>query len=163
MEEQQEIIEPTLPPTEKLEKEKPFNIIDFFGLTKEEYDEEKVAAKIENKFSAMGTTLLQMKEALSRTVQNRAEEFVLEFVNIAPLGDYSNLLEDNDSMAQFLREEAHQVKHWQLVQILVNDVKKELLSFIFNNKAVDDGTNFQGFVFVSKAGKIKHTFAQIEL
>ena len=140
-------------------KEEYFNIIEFFDLSKEEYDEDKVALKIQTK---LGTSLDQMKDALSKSVQERAEELTLDFVNIAPMGDYEKLLEDNDSMAQFLKEEAHKPEHWKLESIFVNAVNKELLSFVFKNIAVDDGEGFEGFVFITKRGKIKHSFAQVK-
>jgi hypothetical protein len=140
-------------------KEDYFSIIEFFDLSKEEYDEDKVAAKIQEK---LGTTLNQMKDALSKSVQERAEELTLDFVNIAPMGDYEKLLEDNDGMADFLKLEAHKPEHWKLESIFVNTVNKELLSFVFKNIAVDDGEGFEGFVFVTKTGKIKHAFAQVK-
>jgi dsDNA-binding SOS-regulon protein len=145
--------------TEKEAEEEHFNVIDFFELSKEEYEEDQVAAKIQNK---LGTSLEQMKEVLSKSVIDRAEELTLDFVNIAPMGDYDKLLEDNDSMAEFLKMEAHKLEHWKLYKIFVSDVNKDLLSFVFKNIAVDDGENFEGFVFVTKTGKIKHGFARIE-
>jgi hypothetical protein len=148
-----------LPQEEEEKKEEHFNVIDFFGLSKDEYDEGKVALKIQQKF---GTTVLQMQEALSKSVQTRAEELTLNFVNIAPMGNYEKLLEDNDSMSEFLKTEAHKPEHWKLEVIEVSDINKELLNFIFYNKAVDDGTNFRGFVFVTKSGKIKHAFANLD-
>ena len=155
MDEQEVPVEET--PIEKVEER--FSVIDFFGLSKDEYEEENVAIKIEEK---LGTSLLQMKEAIGVAVIARAEEFTLEFANIAPLGDYEKLLEDNDLMADFLKTEAYKPQHWKLHTILQSDVNKELLSFHFWNTGVDDGTTFQGFCFTTKTGKIKHAFAQVE-
>jgi dsDNA-binding SOS-regulon protein len=140
-------------------KEEDFDVIKFFGLSKDAYDEVTVALKIQEK---LGTTVGQMQEALSKSVVERAEELTLDFPNIAPLGDYDKLLEDNDSMAEFLKTEAHKPEHWKLDGIRLSDLNKELISFIFNNVAVDDGTTFKGFVFTTKLGKIKHSFAQVE-
>lgn len=108
----------------------------------------------------LGVSIEQLKQSLSEYVVSHAEELTHEFVNIAPLGDYSKLLEDNDSMAEFLKTEAHKSEHWYLVGISPSDVQKNLISFSFGNKAVDDGENFEGFVYVSFQGKIRHAFAQ---
>jgi hypothetical protein len=136
-----------------------FSVIEFFDLSKEDYDEANVAAKIQVK---LGTSLDQMREALSKSVIDRAEELTLDFVNIAPMGDYEKLLENNDDMADFLKTEAHKLEHWRLFKIFESDVNKDLLSFVFQNVAIDDGENFEGFVFVTKSGKIKHAFARME-
>jgi hypothetical protein len=140
-------------------EEKPFDVIEFFGLSRDKYDEENVSDKIQNK---LGVSILQMKEILSKSVQDRAEEMTLELTNIAPFGDYEKMIEDNDGMASFLKTEAHKVEHWNLYGIEVSSMNKELLSFIFRNPSIDDGETFEGFVFVSKSGKIRHAFARVE-
>jgi hypothetical protein len=156
MEEQEDTV---IAETIEEKKEEHFSIIDFFNLTKEEYEEEKVALKIQEK---LGTSLFQMKETISAYVIAHAEELTLEFPNIAPLGDYGKLIENNDDMTEFLKTEGHKPEHWKLHTILLSDVNKELLSFHFWNTGVDDGTTFQGFCFTTKTGKIKHVFAQVE-
>lgn len=108
----------------------------------------------------LGVSFEEMKQRLSDYVSTHAEELTHEFVNMAPLGDYSKLLEDNDSMAEFLKSEAHKPEHWIAESVGPSDVQKNLISFQFSNKAVDDGTVFDGFVYVSLQGKIKHAFAQ---
>lgn len=117
----------------------------------------QVEQKIQEK---LGLTVAEMKAALGDYVQGHAEELTHEFVNMAPLGDYSKLLEDNDSMSEFLKTEGFKSEHWELRGIRASDVQKNLLSFEFANKSVDDGESFQGFVYVSFQGKIKHAFAQ---
>ena len=86
----------------------------------------------------------------------------LELTNIAPFGNYDKMIEDNDGMADFLKTEAHKVENWNLYGIEVSPMNKELLSFIFKNPSIDDGEVFEGFVFVSKSGKIQHGFARVE-
>lgn len=108
----------------------------------------------------LGLSVAEMKQALSNYVVANAEELTHTLVNIAPLGDYGKLLEDNDSMAEFLKTEAHKVEHWELHAARTTDVRNDLLSFEFSNDAIDEGESFQGFVFVSFQGKIKHAFAQ---
>ncbi|WP_143507984.1 hypothetical protein [Ectopseudomonas mendocina] len=120
---------------------------------------EAVEQKLQEK---LGLSVQEMREALSKYTVDNAERLTHEFVNMAPLGDYSKLLEDNDSMAEFLKTEAHKPEHWQLFGVRVSDVNSGLLSFNFSNDSIDDGDVFNGFVFVSMQGKIKHAFAQGE-
>lgn len=120
---------------------------------------EEVEPKIQDK---LGITIQEMKAAIGVSVIENADELATEFVNIAPLGDYSKLLEDNESMAEFLKTEAYKEEHWHLTGIRILDEKKKLLTFYFSNDSVDDGELFQGFAYVSFEGKIKHAFAQGE-
>lgn len=138
--------------------EPPFDAWEFFGLTDEE-SAEKVGEKIKEK---IGISIDDMTMALSKATIERAEELTLEIPNIAPLGDYEKLIEDNDGMANFLKTEGHKSEHWKLYGIKGNELHKDLISFIFYNMGVDQGDSFKGFVFVSKSGKIKHAFPQYE-
>lgn len=108
----------------------------------------------------LGISALEMKQELSKYVVDNAVSLTNEFINIAPLGDYGELIEDSDKITQFLKTEAHKVEHWDLKSIRVSASKESLLSFEFDNKSVDDGDCFNGYVFVSLDGKIKHAFAQ---
>lgn len=119
----------------------------------------EVEAKIKEK---LGVEFSAMKEALSTFVKEKAEELSLEFNNIAPYGDYGELLEDNEKMVNFLKEEASLTKNWEISHFMQSDVDPSLLQFIFNNSSVDDGNSFQGHVFVSKNGKIKHAFVRLD-
>jgi hypothetical protein len=139
-------------------QEEEFNLEEFLDL-KDEDTAETIAVKVQEK---LGTSLGHMQEALSKSLMERAEEMTLEMVNIAPHGDYDKLIEDNDGMAEFLKTEAHKPENWKLYGIRVSDVKKDLLSFVFANMAIDQGDSMSGYVFVSKAGKIKHAFATVE-
>lgn len=118
-----------------------------------------VEQKIQEK---LGIKVEEMRIALSKHVLEKAEELTHEFVNMAPLGDYSKMLEDNDSMAEFLRTEAHKPEHWVLYSVRQSDTNDKLITFDFKNKSIDDGEVFTGFVFVSKSGVIRHAFAQGE-
>lgn len=132
-----------------------FEELDFKDVDTVELVDQKIQEKL-------GVSILQMQQALSAHVLEKAEELTHEFVNIAPLGDYGKLLEDNDSMASFLKTEGHKPEHWQLYEASPSDVNPNLLSFHFHNDSVDDGDIFQGFVYVSLQGQIKHAFAQGE-
>ncbi len=107
----------------------------------------------------IGISIKDLQQALSAAVIDKAEALTHEFVNIAPLGNYENLLEDNDSMAEFLKIEASKPEHWLLRTIQFNATNSSLIEFSFVCNAVDND-DFVGFVFVSKAGKIRHAFAQ---
>ena len=109
----------------------------------------------------LGIGFEEMTQSLSEWVKSHAEELTHEFVNIAPYEQYDKILEDNDSMAEFLKTEAHKPENWEL-HFMGVDKKKDLLEVIFSNKAVDDGDSLRGYVFVSKSGKIRHAFAQGE-
>jgi hypothetical protein len=124
---------------------------------KDEDTIEQVEVKVQEK---LGLSIIDMKTALSEAVIKGAEELTLEFVNMAPLGDYSRLLEDNDSMAEFLKSEGHKTEHWKLYGVKTCNSNDKLITFEFANLSVDEGEALQGFVYVSVQGKIKHAFAQ---
>lgn len=145
-------------PEEAVPEEEEFNLLEYFGITDEDGAEE-VSKKVEEK---MGLSMQIMRESLSTWVTRHAEELTLDFVNIAPLGDYEKLIEDNDGMAEFLKIEAHKSEHWKLFRVRMSDYNKQLISFTFVNVAVDEGESLQGFVFTNKTGVIRHSFAQVD-
>ena len=116
-----------------------------------------VESKIKEK---LGIDVLTMKETLSTFAKDHAEQLTKDLVNIIPYGDYANLLEDNTNMANFIKEESSKLENWELFYLAPSDLHPELIEFVFNNLSVDEGDNFQGYVFVNKSGKIKHAFAQ---
>lgn len=128
--------------------------LDFSKLETIEQIEEYVKEKL-------GVDMLAVKGELSAWVQNKAEELTLDFTNIAPYAEYDKMLEDNDSMADFLKAEATKPENWLLRELqVVKHAGQNMLEFIFGNKAVDDGDSLEGYAFVSMTGKIRHTFAQ---
>ncbi len=110
----------------------------------------------------LGVSLETLKQALAAYVQDKAEELALQLPNIVPYGDYEKLLENNDDMSKFLREEASKVENWDLKWIQPSESKVKLLEFAFNCKAVDEGEALKGFVFLGLTGIIKHAFVQGE-
>ncbi len=140
------------------EEKEVFDVREYLGITEED-NAEQVAAKVKDK---LGVTIEEMKAALSQSVQARAEELTLDFVSLAPLGDYDKLLENNDDMANFLKTEGHKSKHWQLCCIRESDVNPALLSFTFYNMGVDQGDTLRGMVYTTKSGKIRHAHAVVE-
>lgn len=104
----------------------------------------------------LGVSIDDMTILLSAKTIEKAEEITLELKNIAPYADYSKLLEDNDSMTQFIKEEAHKPENWILQYIGEDQKFAKLLKFEFLNKAADEGETIKGKVFVSKSGVIRH-------
>jgi hypothetical protein len=145
---------------EESSKPKDDSLLGKLGLDDEK--EESVQQKIDKIQAKLGVTNEQLLQALSTYVVEHAVPLTSEFVNIAPLGDYSKLLEDSESMAQFLVTEAHKPEHWDLYQVKLSQVNQELVVFEFVNKAIDDGDAMSGFIYVSFEGAIKHVFAQGE-
>lgn len=110
----------------------------------------------------LGASLVQIKQALETSIQTRANEIAIKFPHIAPFNEYSKLLENNDEMASFLKDEAAQAKHWIMVGI-EDENKHNFIKFSFINKSVDDGKSLSGIVFVSKKGVIKHAFGVVDV
>jgi hypothetical protein len=108
-----------------------------------------------------GASFQEIKTRLSSCLKDKAEELSLEFTNIAPNGNYEALIEDNESMTFFLKEEATKEENWLLNQLeVVKHANQDMLEIVFTNKAVDDGDTLEGYVFLSKSGKIRHAFTQ---
>lgn len=126
---------------------------------KDDFKEEDVDALI---VEHLGTPLLNMKEAICKFVNEKAEELTHDFNNIAPHGKYDELIEDNDGMAEFLKKDASNPEFWK-IQSISPVTDKPMLNFCFVCTAVDDGEEFKGYVFVSKSGVIRHAFAQNEI
>lgn len=125
-------------------------------LTPQDTPEEAVS-KVESKLEIKIDSL---KENLNSYLKKNAEELAIQLPNIAPHGDYVKLLEDNDSMTQFLRDNASNDEHWKLKAIAAADF--DLIQFLFANKAIDDGESVMGYVYVSKSGKVRHSFVSYE-
>ena len=119
--------------------------------------EEQIEEKIQEK---LGIGLNDLRSALSTYVVDKAEELTHQFTNIVPYGDYEKMLEDNDSMAAFLRDEASKSENWKLQWLEITKTEVPMLHFCFINTAVDEGEGFTGNVYVGLNGKIKHVFAQ---
>jgi len=145
------------------------NSIDDLGLDEALKDFDKLAAHEIEKIidlalqEKLNIGLDNLRSSLSESVKNRAEELALDLPNIAPYNDYGKLLEDNDSMSAFLRDEAAKPENWLLLSLHEDSKNKNLIKFAFANKAVDDGRVLEGFVFVNKSGVIRHAFAQVDV
>ena len=103
----------------------------------------------------LGVRMATLTAPLETYVKDKAEELSLDIANIAPHGDYGKLLEDNESMTNFLREDASKPENWKLEMIRSEKAgQQSLLQFVFINDAIDDGTSFKGYVFINKSGKM---------
>jgi hypothetical protein len=128
------------------------------GLSVEKLDSiDQVESQIKEK---LGVSFDDLKRSLSEYVIANSDELATQFVNISPFGDYSKMLEEKDGMAKFLKTEAHKIENWRILGLTPTDSQEELITFQFANKSIDDGDVFDGFVYVSFQGKIKHAFAQ---
>lgn len=121
----------------------------------EEDEEDAVAIKVKDK---LGLSLEEMKNALKVFLLSNADRMAEDMMNIAPYGDYGELIEDKAPMSKFLQEDVSKIENWKLNYI--KSGKDSNISFIFLSSAVDDGDVFRGFVVVSFSGKILHTFCQ---
>ena len=131
-----------------------FDEIDFKALETAEDVETMLKEK-------MGMAFVTMQDALNVVLKSKAEELTHDFTNIAPNGDYEKLLEDNDSMAAFLKETAAALaENWKITEIRVDRSKIPLLQCQFINTTVDDGTTLEGHVFLGRNGTIRHAFVQ---
>jgi hypothetical protein len=121
----------------------------------EEDEEDAVAIKVKDK---LGLSLEEMKNALKVFLLSNADRMAEDMMNIAPYGDYGELIEDKAPMSKFLQEDVSKIENWKLNYI--KSGKDSNISFIFLSSAVDDGDVFRGFVVVSFSGKILHAFCQ---
>lgn len=132
-------------------------------LDKEEVDEkfwELLDQRLQEK---LGLSLEKLKQSVCDSIKERAEEVALDLPNIAPYGDYGAMLEDNDSMTSFLKDEASKPENWILFSIAPDHKNDNLLKFLLKSKAVDDGEVLQGLVFTNKSGVIRHSFCQVDV
>ena len=109
---------------------------------------------------SIGLTLKECQEALSNCLLIRAEEVLPELPSVAPYGDYDKLMEDPETIQNFLETEAYKPENWDVEFFYHRKEQDKLAEFVFYNKAVDDGDVLKGFVFVGLSGKIRHAFAQ---
>ena len=107
---------------------------------------------------SLGISFADLRAPIISYVSSHAEELSLQFPNIAPYGDYSKLIEDNDGMSEFLKK-LDQPTDWK-ISVLEEDKKYGLLKFGFICTSVDDGDALEGFTYVTMNGKVKHSFAQ---
>jgi len=106
-------------------------------------------------------SLKDCHEALSISLEKRAEEFAAELTSLAPYGDYDKLTEDTDTITKFLREESTKLDNWKIEFLEIKKDTDKLMELVFHNKSVDDGDILKGFVFIGLSGKIRHAFPQI--
>jgi hypothetical protein len=100
-------------------------------------------------------------EALGNDTKAKAEPLAETIMNIAPYGKYALLMEDKVQIANFLRTEAFKKNNWTLIKMEDPKENEEpFFKFIFYNKAVDEGDNLMGYVFVNQAGNVRYTVIQ---
>lgn len=132
-----------------------FNEISFEEC-KESADYEKVLNE------KLGITFAECYQALNESLQARAAEIAEDLPTMAPNGDYGQLMEDAESIAKFLREEAAKPENWKIEYIEVRKATDQLMELVFVNTTIDEGDILKGFVFVGLSGKIRHAFTQVQ-
>jgi hypothetical protein len=138
--------------------------VEDLGLDDLDHHEEGFWEKVDQSLKEhLDLSLEILKQKVCDSIKERAEETALDLPNIAPYGDYGAMMEDNDSMAQFLKNEASKAENWMLYSIQPDQTNKSLIKFILKCKAVDDGDVLQGLVFTNKSGVIRHTFCRVDI
>lgn len=124
----------------------------------EEDSMEILESKIKDK---LGVDFDSMKNALSKFIKDNLKELSEDFINIVPYGDYGKMLEEKEEICNFLLDEVSKLENWKLYYLTPSDANPDLIQFVFKNGSVDEGDTFEGHVFVSKSGKIRHAFTQV--
>lgn len=130
-----------------------------FAQKKEEVNQRLDAVFVEK----LGVGITALKEVVSKTLVEKASQIVQEMARLVPFDDYDRMIEDRDQMVDFLRTEAFKMEHWHFHSINEDRKNKNLLQFVFENAAVDDGRVLQGIIFTNKSGVIRHSFVQVDL
>lgn len=118
--------------------------------------EEQIDLEIKEK---LGISLEDLKKAICSYTESHYDELSKQFVNIAPNGNYSLLMEDESKMADFIKSECSKIEGWKLIQVISVEKDSELLEFTFANSFVDDGDSMNGYAYIGEAGKIRHAFS----
>ncbi len=119
----------------------------------------KIDAKLQEH---LNINLSTMKKSLTKYVEENASKISLNVPCLAPDNDYSKLLEDNDSIAEYLQKEGTKPDQYFLLNVAEDNKIKHLLKFQFYMPQINKGESLFGYVFVSKTGAIRHAFVQSE-
>lgn len=103
----------------------------------------------------LNISVKEMQDVLSTSLISSSADIAGELNNIIAYNDYDKIIEDENDMVEFLKNEASKPENFWLYGIQEDN---GLLKFHFINMAVDEGDVVNGFVFLSKGGKIKHYF-----
>jgi hypothetical protein len=142
-------------------EETPHPLIKFF----EDLDfkeEDKPEQREEQLKKVLGIGTEDMKPYICSWLKLHAEELTLQLTNIAPYGNYEKLIEDNDGMADFLKDESSKVENWKSSHFEPADKESSLIKFTFHTDSVDTGETLKGLAFVSLSGAVRHAFVVIE-
>ena len=94
---------------------------------------------------------------LSEVLLARADEISKEYTNVICYGAYDKIMEDEESIANFLKQEAIKTENWKLHSLSIS-CEKAWIEMLFFNKAIDEGHTMKGIVFIDYSGKILHSF-----
>jgi len=106
----------------------------------------------------LNISVKEMQDVLSSSLISSSADIASQLNNIIAYNDYDKIIEDENDMVEFLKNEASKPENFWLYGIQEDN---GLLKFHFINMAVDEGDVLNGFVFISKSGKIKHNFCVV--
>lgn len=110
----------------------------------------------------LGICSSDMVDKLSEYLLSHIDEIASSFVTLAPFGNYSKSIEDIKDIFSFIKNEASKKESWKLYYAQVSESNPSLMEFVFHCLAINDGEELKGYVYISKSGKIRHAFAQVE-
>lgn len=110
----------------------------------------------------LGVSIEDLQNVLSKKAIEDAEKLTVQMKNIAPHGDFSKLIENNQEMAEWMKTEGHKPENWAIEEIFddPNMRLKFLIRLRFSNRAVDEGETIFGTVLLSKNGVVRHSMVQ---
>jgi len=110
----------------------------------------------------LGVCSTDMAEKISAYMIENVEKIGSSFVTLSPFGDYSKAIEGESEINKFIHNEASKPENWKLYYAQVSETNPSLMEFVFHCLAVNDGEELKGYAYISKSGKIRHVFAQVE-
>lgn len=121
--------------------------------------DEEIDAKMQQH---LNLTLQTLKNKLTTVFSSKLDVLVEKLPNIAPHGDYSKLIDDEEGMKNFLSIELTKEDSWKLRSIYQHHSNENWILFVFSCLAVNNGdSNLRGNVIVSKKGIIRHSFVSV--
>jgi hypothetical protein len=142
-------------PIENDPSEKHHHSLDDFGLKSGAGEE----AWIKNIKEKLNVDVCDLQKAINDWVLSNAAELANGMINIVPFGDWSKIIEDQDGKVSFLSE--LKAEYWKISGA---EFSKNLGCLIikFYCSSVDEGDTLEGYTYLSKEGRVFHSFANYQ-